>query len=109
VVEVVVVTVKVDDSAEVPVMSTEVGDRAQVAGLVAALVVMVQVRATVPVKPLDGVTLIVDVLPVVAPPATEIAPPLDRANEPEDVAEVTVIVTEVVSVVEPETPETLAV
>ena len=74
------VTVKVDGSAEVPVMSTEVGDRVQVAGLVAALVVMVQVRATVPVKPLDGVTLIVDVLPVVAPPATEIAPLLDRAN-----------------------------
>jgi hypothetical protein len=54
----------------------------QVAGLVApaGLVVTEQLRVTAPVKPLVGVTLIVEVLPVVAPAATLIAPALLREN-----------------------------
>jgi hypothetical protein len=37
-------------------------------------VVTAQVRVTLPVKPPPGVTVIVDVLPVVAPAVTEILP-----------------------------------
>lgn len=74
-----VVTASVDVKADVPVMLTEVGDRAQVAGLLAAVGLTAQVRATVPVKPPEGVTLMVEVLPVVAPAATVMAPLLERA------------------------------
>ena len=105
----VVETVRVDVFAVVSVMLTEAGDRLQVAGSLAAVGVIAQVRATLPVNPSEGVTVMVEVLPLVAPGFTVMAPLLDRANEPEDVVEVTVTVTEVVSVVEPETPETLAV
>ena len=50
---------------------------AQVAGLVglAGVIVTAQVRATAPVKPLDGVTVMVEVLPVVAL-ATKVMGPL---------------------------------
>jgi hypothetical protein len=105
----VVVTVRVEVSAEAPVMLTEVGDRAQVAGLLAAVGLMAQVRATLPVNPPEGVTLIVDVLPVVAPAATEMLPLLLKAKEPVLTAVVTVRVTGVVSVVVPEVPETVTV
>ena len=50
-------------------METEVGARPQVVGLVAPVgeLVTEQVRDTVPVKVLDGVTVMVAVLPLVAP------------------------------------------
>jgi hypothetical protein len=47
-----------------------------VAGSLAAVGVMAQLRVTVPVKPFAGVTVIVEVLPVVAPGATETAEPV---------------------------------
>lgn len=58
-----------------PVMPTDDG-MLQVTGLVAFVgaVVTEQLKATVPVKPLEGVTVIVDVLPVVAPWSTVMAP-----------------------------------
>ena len=69
---VVVVVVKLAVSVAVctpaPVMPTDDG-MLQVTGLVAFVgaVVTEQLRATVPVKPSEGVTVIADVLPVVAP------------------------------------------
>jgi hypothetical protein len=64
----VVSTVRVDVTAVAPVTSAEVGLRLQVAGLVAPVgPVTAQVRFTVPVKPLDGVTETTEVLLVVAP------------------------------------------
>ena len=51
----------------------------QVAGSLAAVGVMAQVRLTVPVNPLaPGVTVMVEVLPLVAPGLTEMLPPLLR-------------------------------
>ena len=105
----VVETVNVEVSAEVPVMSTEAGERLQVAGSLAAVGVTAQVKATVPVNPPDGVTLMVDVLPEVAPAVTVMLPLLVRANEPVGAAVVTVRVTGVVSVVVPEVPVTVTV
>jgi len=61
-------TVSVEVTAAVPVTSGAVGLKLQVAGLVAATGVTAQVRFTVPVKPPDGVTEMVEVFPVVAPP-----------------------------------------
>ena len=59
----------VEVTAAVPVMSGAVGLRLQVAGLVAPVgPVTAQVRATVPVKLFDGVAVMTEVLPVVAPP-----------------------------------------
>lgn len=71
----VVATVSVEVTAAAPVMLAEDGIE-QVAGLVAlaGLVVTAQLRVTAPVNPLEGVTLIVEVFPVVAPAATLIAP-----------------------------------
>lgn len=63
----VVSTVSVEGTAAVPVTSGAVGLRLQVAGLVAATGVTAQVRATVPVNPLDGVTEMVEVLLVFVP------------------------------------------
>jgi hypothetical protein len=59
-----------------PLTVTEDG-RLQDAGLLAAVGEMEQLklRVTEPVKPLDGVTVTVDVFPVVAPGSTEIAVP----------------------------------
>jgi hypothetical protein len=64
-----------------PVMPTDDG-MLQVTGLVAfaGAVVTEQLNATVPVKPLEGVTVMVDVLPVVAPGSTVMAPLLDTEN-----------------------------
>jgi hypothetical protein len=58
---------------------TELGDRAQVTGLVAfeGVVVTAQVRATVPLNEPDGVTVIVDVFPEVAPAVTLMEPLLE--------------------------------
>jgi len=73
-----------------PVMLTDDG-MLQVAGLVAfaGAVVTEQLRATVPVKPLEGVTVIVDVLPDIAPWLTVTAPLLEM--EKVGVGAVTVI------------------
>lgn len=64
----VVETVSVAVPAAAPLIATDAGIE-QVAGLVAlaGLVVTAQLRLTVPVKPPAGVTLIVEVLPLVAP------------------------------------------
>jgi len=64
----VVLTVRVSVAAAAPVMFTEVRGM-HVTGLVApvGLLVVAQARATVPVNPFAGVTVMVEVLPVVAP------------------------------------------
>ena len=70
------------DSVDVVVllgMVMDSGERAHDAGSLAAVGVMAQVRLTVPVNPPDGVTEIVDVLPVVAPFVREMLPLLPRA------------------------------
>jgi hypothetical protein len=61
-----------------PVMTTDDG-MLQVTGLVAlaGAVVTAQLRVTVPVNPLDGVAVIVDISPVVTPWATVMAPLLE--------------------------------
>jgi hypothetical protein len=77
----VVETVRVPVSAAVPVMST-VGVTLQVAGLVGlvGVVVTAQVKLTSPVNPFDGVTVMLEVLPVVAPGNTVTPPLLLSAN-----------------------------
>jgi hypothetical protein len=75
VVAAVVDTVSVDVCAA-PLIATEAGERLHVAGSLAAVGEMAQLRLTVPVKPLTGVTVIVEVFPVVAPGATLTAVPL---------------------------------
>ncbi len=79
----VVVAVSVAVCAVVLLMLTEVGERLHVTGLEAfdGDVVTAQDRATVPVNEVDGVTVIVEVLPEVSPGlATLIAPLLDRVK-----------------------------
>jgi hypothetical protein len=63
----VVKTVNVVVCAPVPVIVTELGERLHVAGSLAATGLIEQVRLTVPVNPFAGVTVMVAVLPVVAP------------------------------------------
>jgi acyl dehydratase len=71
--------VKVEVCAAVPAMVTDVGERLQVAGSLAAVGLIEQVRATAPVNPPEGVTVMVEVLPVVAPGLTVIGPLFVRA------------------------------
>jgi len=71
----VVFTVSVVVCADAPVMAAEAG-RLHVAGLVAAVGAIVQLRLMVPVNPPDGVRGMVEVFPVVAPGATVTAVPL---------------------------------
>ena len=66
----VVEMVSVDVCALAPVIATEAGERLHVAGLLAAVGEMAQLRLTVPVKPPAGFTLSVSVFPVVAPGVT---------------------------------------
>jgi hypothetical protein len=73
VVAAVVLMVSVAVCAVVPLTVTVAG-MLHVAGSFEAFVVNAQLRFTVPVKPLFGVTVIVEVLPVVAPGATVMAP-----------------------------------
>jgi hypothetical protein len=81
VVEAVVVAVSVAVSAVELVMSTDVGERLHVAGLVALVGPLTeQVRLTVPVKELEGVAEMVEVLPVAAPGLMEMLPLLERAK-----------------------------
>lgn len=75
-----VVRVSTDVPAVAPLIVTEAGERAQVAGSLAAAGAMAQVSATAPVNPPDGATLIVEELPVVAPGLTVMFPLLVRAK-----------------------------
>jgi hypothetical protein len=90
----------------VPLKVTEDGETLQVAGSVEALLVNEQVRLTVPEKPPDpGVTVTLDVLPVVAPGATLMLPLLDI--EKVGGTAVTVTFAVAVCVMVPETPVTV--
>jgi hypothetical protein len=89
-------------------MATEVGATVQVAGVLApvGVAVALQARATVPVSPLEGVTVMVEVLPVVAPREPMLMLPLLVNVKP---GEVTVAVTTLVGAIEPEVPVTVTV
>ena len=71
----VVFTVRVIVCAVQPLMVAELG-RLHVAGSLAAVGVIAQLREIAPVNPPDAVKLIVDVFPVVAPGATLTAVPV---------------------------------
>jgi hypothetical protein len=98
----VVVTVSVEVTPGV----IEDGERLHVAGSLVAVGVMAQVRVTVLLNPPDGVTLIVDVLPLVAPGATLMSPLLERAKVA-GAAEVTVTLTAAVCVMPPDVAVTV--
>jgi len=71
----VVLTVSVAACAVAPLMVTEAG-MLHVAGSVAAAGAMAQLSVTTPVKPLYGVMVMVELLPVVAPGMTLIGVPV---------------------------------
>jgi hypothetical protein len=81
-VEDVVVAVRMELCAAVLLIETEAGDTLQVVGLVApeGELDTEHVRATVPANELDGVTVMVEVLPLVAPGVTEMFPLLERVK-----------------------------
>jgi hypothetical protein len=94
--------VNVELCAPAPVMVTELGDNVQVGGSLAAAGVTEQVRFTAPVNPLDGVTAMATVFPVVAPGSMlseELPPPTTKVG-----AWVTVSAMVVDAVSEPEFP-----
>jgi hypothetical protein len=101
----VVLTLRVEVRAPL-VMLTDVGLSEQVAGALAAVGAMAQVRLTEPVNPPDGVTVMVDVLPELAPRVTVMLPLLLRAKVPV-VGAATVTLTIDVCVLEPLTPLTV--
>jgi hypothetical protein len=76
----VVVAVRVDVPAVVPLIEIEVGLRLHVVGFVGLerLVVTVHVKVTEPVNEFAGVTVIVEVFPEVAPALMVISPLLIR-------------------------------
>ena len=78
----VVVAVRVDVPAVVPLIEIEVGLRLHVAGLVGLerVVVTAHVKVTEPVNEFDGVTVMVEVFPVDAPALILIAPLLLRVK-----------------------------
>jgi hypothetical protein len=93
-------------------LTGDVVPKLNVGGSVApfGLEVRVAVNVTLPVNPPLGVTVIVDVFPVVAPgELTVMAPPLVRANEAGTAVTVTVTLTAVFCVIVPETPVTVTV
>jgi hypothetical protein len=96
-----VLTVIVVVAAVVPVMSTD-GPMLHVGKFVApeGLLPRAHFRPTVPTKPPDGVTEIVDVLPIVAPAVTETAVP-DRLKLPVELLALTVRTIVVLAVEEP--------
>jgi hypothetical protein len=67
--------VSVDVCTVLPLIVTDDGARLHVAGSLAAVGLIEQVRLTVPLNPFDGVTEIVTVFAVVAPGAMLIEPP----------------------------------
>jgi hypothetical protein len=104
----VVEAVSVEVTAAEAVILAVAGDRLQVAGSLAAVGLMLQVSATLPVNPPEGVTLMVEVFPVVAPGETVMLPLLVRAKADAE-AGVTITVTGVVEVNEPLVPVTATV
>ena len=72
----VVETVSVAVCAVEPLIVTEGGAMLHVAGSFAAAGVIAQVRLTVPVNPFDGVMVMVEVFPVVAPGSSVIVVPV---------------------------------
>jgi hypothetical protein len=80
VVAAVLVMLSVQVCAAAPVIETDAGESAQVAGSLVAVGVMAQLSATAPVNPPDGVTLIVEVLADVAPGLTVMLPLFERAK-----------------------------
>jgi hypothetical protein len=76
----VVAAVRMEVCAAAVLMETEVGDKLQAAGLVAPVgdEVTAQARETVPVNEFAGVTVMVDVLPLVPPGVTEMLPLFER-------------------------------
>jgi hypothetical protein len=75
--------VSVELCAPVPVIVSELGDRLHAAGSLTATGLIEQVRFTVPVKPLEGATVMVAVLPVVAPGKMvidELPPPIVKVG-----------------------------
>jgi hypothetical protein len=99
----VVATVRIDVAAAVPVRSAAGGFSAQVAGLVAPVgPVTAQARATLPVNAANGVTEMVEILPVSAPAAK-----LRVVGMAVTVKGTTFAVTVVVSVIVPDTPVTV--
>jgi hypothetical protein len=87
-----------------PLTETEAGIL-HVAGSLAAVGAMEQLRLTMPVNPPAGVMVMVEVLPEVAPAATVIGPLLLRAK----LGVVTFTVTTAVWVSEPDVPVTVTV
>jgi hypothetical protein len=75
-----VLTVNVAVTGPLPVTLGEDGLTVQVAGEVPALEVKLQARSTTPVKPFDGVMVIVEVLPEVAPATTLMLPLFESAK-----------------------------
>src|SRR5271157_348211 len=104
VVDAVVYTVSVAVCAAEPLIVTEAGTM-HVAGWLAAVGVMAQLRLTVPVNAYDGVTVIVEVLPLVEPCITVMLPLLARAK----LGVPTLTVTMVVCVMDPDVPVTVTV
>jgi hypothetical protein len=78
----VVVAVSTAVSGVAPLMETEVGERLHVGVLTGfeTLVVTAQVSVTVPLNEFAGVTVMVEVLPLVAPPVTVMLAELERAK-----------------------------
>jgi hypothetical protein len=88
-------TVRVAVCEVVPLSVTEAGVRLHPAGSLAAMGVMAQLRLTTPVYPaVPGVTVIVEVFPVVAPGATETAGPVMVKGASAGVVTVTEVVFE---------------
>jgi hypothetical protein len=106
----VVLMVTTSVCAVVPLMVTEAVARLHVgrSAAPAGEELMAQLIATAPVNPPDGVTVIVELLPVVAPGITVMLPLLVRAKLGVGAA-VTLTVTVVVCVIEPEVPVTVIV
>jgi hypothetical protein len=103
-----VITVRVEVTAPVPVISGEAGFRLQVAGLTAPEgPVTEQARATAPVNPLDGVSVMVEVLPLVAPASMLSAVGFTSRLNVGAGAAVTLTVTDVFTVILPLVPVTL--
>lgn len=105
VVAAVVFTVSVVVCAAVPVIVTDAG-MLHVAGSLAAVGEMEQARLTAPVNPFEGVSVIVDVLPVVAPGAMVTAVP--EIARPGAGAARTLMVSVVVAFTVPEIPVMVA-
>jgi hypothetical protein len=99
----VVVIFRVAVCAAAPLIVTEAGLRLQVAESLAAVGETEQLRLTAPVRPPAGVTVIIEVFPVVAPGLTVMAPLFESAK-PGGIGAVTVAATVVVWVTEPAIP-----